>query len=235
MWRCYEYLSSGKPWSSSTAPPAAFPSRRRSCRSHSPPSRCHAVPCSPFSSLPRTAPQRNHNKHRSRRNPLSINLCFFLVCLPHLPPIDSQEDARMETSSAAATCGLGLSAKPLRLAPHSATLSAVRSDHFRSSATSRALVHRTGRRTRRGPDGVGSSSDSPFGRGGDGGKGWNLSNGGDGASTPSSSLDPAFLLAYQVLCWITLSSCTSFALKKTAQLLVAKRATLPLRSPPSAC
>ncbi|RWW69731.1 hypothetical protein BHE74_00022651 [Ensete ventricosum] len=230
MWRCYEYLSSGKPWSSSTAPPAAFPSRRRSCRSHSPPSfgdqslslslfnsrpnstaslrllclcmeatlRCHAVPCSPFSSLPRTAPQRNHNKHRSRRNPLSINLCFFLVCLPHLPPIDSQEDARMETSSAAATCVLGLSAKPLLLAPHSATLSAVRSDPFRSSATSRALVHRTGRRTRRGPDGVGSSSDSPFGRGGDGGKGWNLSNGGDGASTPSSSLDPAFLLAYQV-------------------------------------
>ncbi|URD84425.1 hypothetical protein MUK42_05061 [Musa troglodytarum] len=131
----------------------------------------------------------------------------------------------METSSAAATCGLGLSAKPLLFAPHAATLSlsAVRSDPSRSAATSRALVHRTGRRTRRGPEGVGSSSsDPPFGRGG---KGWNL--GGDGASTPSSSLPPAFLLVYQVLCWIALSSCTHFALKKMAQLLAARRATLP--------
>ncbi|CAL9134488.1 uncharacterized protein LOC135627617 [Musa acuminata AAA Group] len=139
----------------------------------------------------------------------------------------------METSSAAATCGLGLSAKPLLFAA-TLSLSAVRSDPFRSAATSRALDHRTWRRTRRGLEGVGSSSDPPFGRGGDGGKGWNLGSGGDGASTPSSSLHPAFLLIYHVLCWIALSSCTHFALKKMAQLLVATRTTLPLKSPASA-
>ncbi|CAL9069981.1 unnamed protein product [Musa banksii] len=126
----------------------------------------------------------------------------------------------METSSAAATCGLGLSAKPLLFAA-TLSLSAVRSDPFRSAATSRALVHRTWRRTRRGPEGVGSSSDPPFG------------SGGDGASTPSSSLHPAFLLIYQVLCWIALSSCTHFALKKMAQLAT-RRTTPPLKSPASA-
>ncbi|XP_057772337.1 uncharacterized protein LOC130991901 [Salvia miltiorrhiza] len=67
-----------------------------------------------------------------------------------------------------------------------------------------------------------NGGDGYFGRGGGGGKGWNF--GGYGGAnwedfSNNSIHDPAFDVVYEVLCWIAMSNCLHFALKKVVKFV----------------
>ncbi|PKA62980.1 hypothetical protein AXF42_Ash007776 [Apostasia shenzhenica] len=123
---------------------------------------------------------------------------------------------------------------------------AVRSDPHRPPAVvPRAFVRRTRRVRRRSLtedgsedrfSGDGDGDDGPFGGGGQGGRGWGFGGNGDsGWEEPeqrrwfTSSADPAFDVVYEVLCWIALSNCAHFALKKLSCFLAEREKEMSIR------
>ncbi|GER33378.1 glycine-rich protein [Striga asiatica] len=72
------------------------------------------------------------------------------------------------------------------------------------------------------------------GGGGDGGKGWNWEGFSD-----NSVPNPAFDFVYGVLCWIALSNCLHFALKKVVRLVedggIVDQGKVPMRLAPAVC